>query len=148
MSPKLMTNAEENEIYGRDLKLRAIDGSLDLDVKGDGDLKLTDGLAELTLNVVTLLLNTVYNPVTGEGELPFHPDFGSTFKYLTLNPIPDEEFIEIMQVEVINSIMKYYSNIITSIEFSNTYATTSGELYFEIILTIISGGTATLGVTV
>lgn len=148
MSSVRLTKEEENDRYGRDVKLSISGTVIDIDVSGSGDISLTDGLAQLVLNVVTLLLNTTTNLVTGEGEISWLPDFGSAFRFLILNPIPEEEYLEILQLETINAITTFYGDIVTSAEFSNAYVTADGGMFFEINLTVVGGSLATLGVIV
>jgi len=143
-----LTTAQENIIFGRDMKLGCSDGYLDFVVSDGGDFKLTNGLTELVSNGSLFLLLTVYDYNKGRGELPFHPEFGSAFKFLIMNPVPDDDFIEIIKSEVITSIYKFFGDLIVGIDFSSATLKSNGIVYFDVYIKTTNGGKITMGLTV
>ena len=143
-----LSTAQENQIFGRDIEVSSSDGYLDIEADSNGDIKLTDGLTELVANGAIFLLLTVYNYEEGKGELPFHPEFGSSFKYLIMNPIPDKDFVDIIQAETVTSLYKFFGDLITGIEFSESQFKSNGILYFNVYIQTTNGGKITMGLTV
>ena len=143
-----LTTAQENELFGRDIQVESSDGYIDLVVSDSGDIKITDGLTNLVANAIIHMLLTVYNHEEGRGELPFHPSFGSSFKFLIKNPIPDNDYIEIIKAEVISSIYKFYGDMVIGINFSEVELKSDGVLSFNIYVEVTNGGKISMGMTV
>lgn len=120
----IYTPEEENLIFGRDMMVSYLSvdgfdtGSIDIQVDGTGDLKLSNGLTELVLSHITMLLSTVYDYVSALGELPYHPNFGSALPNLLLSAAPTDEQIEVMQNEIILSVFTHFSDLVTGLEFA------------------------------
>lgn len=144
-SVSVLTAEDEDYVFGNDIQLKIIDGKIDLDVDDRGDLKVTEGLSELVVNLVSFILNIDYDVFTGQGELPFHPTFGSSFRKLIFNPLPSDEYLRILQSEIIMVIVTNFEDLIKSVQFTNSYKdVTDNSLHFDILITTVTGGTVTL----
>lgn len=143
-----LTITQENELFGRDIQLDSSDGNIDLVVADNGDIKITNGLTDLVSNSIIFLLLTVYNHEDGGGELPFHPNFGSSFKFLIKNPIPDSDYVEVIKAEIITSIYKFYGDLVVGINFSEVEYKSDGVLYFNIYIEVTNGGVISMGMTI
>jgi len=114
----IYTPEEENQLFGRDMMVEYLStGGLDLKVDGTGDIQLSNGLAELTISAITMLLSTVYDYLSGNGELPFHPTFGSSLPRLLLSADATEEQIDLIQNEIYLSVFSNFSDIVAGVEF-------------------------------
>ena len=143
-----LTITQENELFGRDMQLDSSDSYLDLVADSNGDIKITNGLTNLVSNSAIFLLLTAFNHEEGRGELPFHPEFGSSFKFLIKNPLPDNDYIDIIKSEIITSLYKFYGDLIAGISFSEVEFKSNGIIYFNIFIQTTNGGTISMGMTI
>jgi len=114
----IFTLSDENEIFGRDISLTYTANNLpDIEIDESGDLKLTNGLAELVASQVTMMLITIYDYMSGQGELPYHPEFGSALLTLLMTIEPSEEQIEMLKNEIFLSIFTHFPDLVEAVEF-------------------------------
>ena len=113
----IYTPEEENTIFGQDATLTYTEGGLDIQVDDSGDINLSDGLSELVVSYLTMVLTTTRDYISGEGELPFHPTFGSALPSLLLSVAPTEEQIEVILAEIYHAVFTQLPDLVTLIEF-------------------------------
>jgi len=114
----IYTPEEENQVFGRDATITYLSGGgLDLQIDDTGDIQLSNGLTELVLSHITMLLSTNHDYISRLGELPFHPTFGSALPTLLLASTSTEEQLEVIQNEIYLSIFSHFPDLISGVEF-------------------------------